>query len=239
MPYTIPEGFGDVTKSGESSGGFTEIRGIFPASIYKVEPGSHSRNGGTVQVYNIDYRIDGGEYDGEDVKREYVGLYADAIFTLHDILVALGELDTYYKRNPDPKPGEPAGQWVALPEPADLEGKKLYIQVDNAQWQSSDRSSGVGLVHQQDDPAKGVKAGEPILRDGNGVSAHFSINEPMPEYRPRRIKPNLRKQQQTLGQVPQVPGGFPGQVGAGTATNDPWGAAPQGQAAQQPGTSAW
>lgn len=223
MPTSLPAGFGDATTSGESSGSYTEIRGIFPAAIYKITPQSKERNNITEHNFSIDFRIDGGEFDGEDVNT-YVALYARAIFTLHDILVALGELDTYYKKGE----GDAKGQWIALPEESDLQGKRLYIQVDNAPWQSTDRETKVGIVDQN---------GQPVLRDGNAITGYYPINQPAPAYRPRPRKPRLAQVQPSSAgsQIPSVPGGFPGQVGAGTAAQDVWGNGP----AQQGGSTGW
>lgn len=222
MPFALPENFGDATNAG-AGGSYTEIRGIFPAAIYKIEPLTHQRKGVEVHAYSIDFRINGGQFDGEDVQT-YVALYSDAIFTLQSILSAIGELDTYYKKGEN---GE-KGKWVALPEASDLQGKQLYIQVDNAPWQSTDRQTKVGLVNPD---------GSPVLRDGNGISVFYAADKPAPEYRARTIKPQMAKIQPSNagGQVPSVPGGFPGQVGAGSAAQDVWG----GGATSQPGTAGW
>lgn len=215
MPTTLPQGFGDETVSGESNGSYVEIRGIFPATIYNIKPGSKAQqNGPDLHNYSIDFRIDGGDFDGEDVNA-WVGLYSKTIFTLHDILVALGELDNYYQKGE----GDAKGRWVALPEPADLQGKKLFIQVDNAPWQSTEREDrDMGVVDAN---------GKPVLRDGNAIVAFYPIDKPAPAYRPRPRKERLAKKQPT--------GAVPSTVGAGTAAQDVWG----GSTAQQGGTSAW
>lgn len=222
MPTSLPAGFGDATKSGESSR-FYEARGIFDATIYKIERQSATRNG--VEEHNllITFRIDGGEYDGEDTRPVFVGLFSRAIFTLHDILVALEELDTYYKRTENGK-----GEWVALPDVDDLQGKRLRIQLDDAPWQSTDQNTKVGLVNPD---------GSPVLRDGQAITAYWSINKPAPEYRPRPQRPRMAKVQPSSagGQVPAVAGGFPGQVGAQEA----WVQPSQGQPAAGGGTQPW
>lgn len=222
MPFTIPENFGDTSNAG-TGGSFTPIRGIFRAAIYKIEKLNHQRKGVEVQAYSVDFRINGGEFDGEDVQT-YVALYSDAIFTLQSILSAIGEIDAYYQKGE----GDAKGRWIALPAPEDLQGKELYIQVDNAPWQSTDRQTKVGLVNPD---------GSPVLREGNGISAFFTLAKPAPEYRPRKIREQLAKVQPSSagGQVPSVPGGFPGQVGAGAAAQDVWGTGPT----SQPGTAGW
>lgn len=221
MPTSLPAGFGDATKSGESSR-FYEARGIFDATIYKIERQSKTRNGVEEHNFLITFRIDGGEYDGEDTRPVFVGLFSRAIFTLHDILVALGELDNYYKRSEDGK-----GQWVALPDEDDLQGKRLRIQLDDAPWQATDKDTGVGLVNPD---------GTPVLRDGQAITAYWSINKPAPEYRERPQKPRLAKTQAAAGGLPSVAGGFPGQVGA----QDAWVQPTQGQSAPAGGgTQPW
>lgn len=218
MPTALPAGFGDASKSGESSG-FVEMRGIFDATIYNIERQSKERQGVMEHNFLITFRIDGGEFDGEDTSKVFVGLFSRAIFTLHDILVALEELDTYYKKNEDGK----GGQWVALPDEADLQGKRLRIQIDNAPWQSTQREDrDMGVVNPD---------GTPVLRDGNGITAYYSIKKPAPEYRPRTVKPRLAKKQPTA--VPQMAGGFPGQVGG----DDAWSAG--GAGADEAGTQPW
>lgn len=229
MPLPIPGNFGDVTKAGTSSG-FTKIRGIYRANIYKIEKLSHKRKGkGDVEfpAYRIDFRINGGEFDGEDVDT-YVALYSDAIFTLQQILSAIGELETYYKK----AEGDEKGKWVALPAPEDLQGKELYIQVDNAPWQSTDRETKVGLR----------KNGEPVLMEGNGISMFFTTSKPVPEYRPRDLKPQLAKVQQQDGGGFTGGSGFPGQVTdvqpqGNAQAQDVWGSGTG--ASQQPGTAGW
>lgn len=232
MPTSLPAGFGDETKSGESSR-FYEARGIFDATLYKIEKKSKNRNG--VEEYNFDitFRIDGGEYDGEDTRPQFVGLFSRAIFTLHDILVALGELDTYYKRDESGK-----GKWVALPEVDDLQSKKLRIQLDDAPWQATDRNTNVGLVNRD---------GSPQLRDGQAITAYYSMSKPAPEYKPRPQKPRMAKNQPAAGgfgggNAQGFTGGsaFPGQVSdvqpqGGAQAQDVWGNGP----AQQGGTQGW
>lgn len=231
MPTALPAGFGDTSKSGESSR-FYEARGIFDATIYKIESQTATRN--NVEEHNllITFRIDGGEYDGEDTRPQFVGLFSRAIFTLHDILVAIGDLDAYYKRSADGK----GGQWVALPEASDLQGKKLRIQLDDAPYQAQDQNTKVGLVNPD---------GTPQERMGQAITAYYTMDKPAPEYRPRPQKLRLAKVQPSAGgfgggnaQGFTSGGGFPGQVTdvqqqGGAQGQDVWGSAQQG------GTQNW
>lgn len=116
-PMPLPAGFDEPW---EPKSGFTLIpNGIYNASVFSAE----LLNKNNADYYKITFRIDGGDYDGEDVVLNYAGLQPKTIFRTYDILEAGGRLEHFYDAE--------MKKWKGLPASRDLEGIQLQVQVEN------------------------------------------------------------------------------------------------------------
>jgi len=226
MPEALPQGF---NPNWTETAGFTSLVGLHDVTIFTAEKGS--KNG--ADFWKLTLRIDGGAFDGEDVKENYIGLTEKTIFRLYGILKAAGVSETYYRHNAD---GTPGGQWIAFPSKDELEGLKLQVLVQNEPWQGNDKDS------QQ--PSFNAD-GTPKMLDANRITRYYAVGEKVdlasltnPDGSLKELKPRL------------APGVSAGAVGGGTpwttqagvqggaASQDVW-STPGGAPAAGPGSSGW
>lgn len=147
--------------------GFTLVdEGFYKVSIFSVDTLQNKKN---EDYYNIAYRIQVGEFDGEDVKDTYVGTTGKSLFKLHDILVGLGELEKYYDREKK--------RWFSLPEAEDLEGKKLQVRVDHEDFHSVRNGEAQYNVD-----------GSPVMLTSAKVTGYFDKAADPGEFKPRARK---------------------------------------------------
>lgn len=171
MPYEVNEEY-------EHTGGFTLVdEGIYLANIFEVtkkQKDDSKAPGGVRRYYEVTCRIDGGIFDGEDMRDTYVGLSGKSLFKIYDITSALDELALYYDAEQK--------RWHHIPAPEDLEGKQLYIKVDHEQFHASKD----GVLQYVAGPN-----GEQVAKmlTSAKISAYFSAKKDKPEYRPSRQTP--------------------------------------------------
>lgn len=162
MPFDLPAEFGNATW--EPKDQFTLVdEGIYPATIFNVE----KKVGDKGPFYAITFRIDGGNFDGEDVTLNYAGLTLKTIFRTYDILKAIGTVGTFY--NAESK------TWKALPAPEDLETKRLYIRVEHEKFHAKKE----GQPQYNDD-------GSPRILDGARPTGFYSLDEAEPTFKPTK-----------------------------------------------------
>lgn len=184
---------------------------VYRARIRKIEQKSND-NG---RYYAIELRIEGGDFDGEDIREEYIALdFPKHMFRLHDLLKALGIRDTYY--TPSTVPKQP-GTWKALPTADELMGKEVYINVENEPFHS--KKNGVPQYDEN---------GNPTMLDSARITIYSSISEPKPAWvKTLKDKPLPPHQSQVA-----VGGGYgaPAGGGYGAPAGGGYGAPQQGYA---------
>lgn len=158
MPEALPQGFNPNWKE---TAGFQSLVGLHDVTVFTAEKDTS----GQAPFWKLTLRIDGGPFDGEDVKENYVGLTEKTIFRLYSILKAAGVSETYYRHNAD---GTPGGQWIAFPTKDELEGLKLRALVRNEPWQGNDQET--------KQPAWNAD-GTPKMLDSNRVDRYYAVGE--------------------------------------------------------------
>lgn len=204
-PIALPQDLANETW--EPKDGFTLIEpGIYDATIFAVARKSNDKG----NYYQVTFRIQGGDFDGEDVIEQYVGLQKDTIFRLYDILKGADLLAPYYD--------EANKKWIALPTDDELVGKSVYIQLDNAPFQSRDKDTKQLLFNTD---------GTPKMLDSTKPTRYFPRSEPKPEYKPRRVSPGAPPAQagQPVQQGNVTAGAAAAQTqqgGAAPSADTPW-----------------
>jgi len=202
-PLTLPGQFGDTDWTANENNHTQVTDGIYPGTIFDCEL-KENKDG---PFYDLKVRIDGGPFDGVDVRDAFVGLVQKTIFRIYDIATALGTIDQYYQKNPDGK----GGRWVALPSKEELVGQRVFIRVEEEMFWS--KKKGGEPNYEQD--------GSPRMLSSNRITGYFSAKEAMPTFTPTNVKQRsidkiMGEHQASGGQVGQ--GGFtsgtafPGQV---------------------------
>lgn len=102
----------------------------YDARIYKSEL-KYRNNNQAEPFLVITFRLQDGNYDGEDVTVNFVALYGKSRFNIYNIIKAIGPqfLAQYW----DGK------QFTAYPSPDELQGQALLIQVENNFMHSSSK----------------------------------------------------------------------------------------------------
>lgn len=146
--------------------------GVYKVAIFDAEKKSNSKG----DFYKITERINGGDFDGEDLIEQFVGLYGNTMFRIHDILTALGEIDKYYTAGE----GGKGGRWHAIPDPSDLEGKMLWAVVEHEEYHAQESK--------EDKTPKFNDDGTPVVRESARITSYANAAGPKPEFK-STIKP--------------------------------------------------
>lgn len=183
--------------------------GVYKVAIFNVEKDSNTKG----EYFKLTERINGGDFDGEDLMERFVGLYGNTLFRIHEILTALGEIDKYYTAGENGK----GGRWHALPDREDLEGKQLWVVVEHEDYHAQDKDTKEKRFN--DD-------GTPLVRQSARITAYAPANGPKPEFKSTLKPGNFPNREEYLAKNPSAGGGFGGGGfggGAGGQTGDtPW-----------------
>lgn len=164
-PFALPAGFDEPWEPSALNEFVLIDEGIYEVAIFEVTPEKNADG----NFYKMVFRINGTEFDGEDVKLNFVGLYPKTIFRLYDILVAIGKISTYYDAENK--------RWIAIPTPDELRGSKLYGQIDHNDFPSKDKNTGIPILNPD---------GSQKVLTGNAITRFFPLSEPKPEYKKSR-----------------------------------------------------
>ena len=160
----------EVNEEYEHSGGFTLVdEDIYRVNIFEVakkDKADPNSPGGQRRWYEVTLRIDGGDFDGEDVKERYVGLQGKSLFRLYDILKALGELEKYYDAEQK--------RWHHIPAPEDLEGKALYVKIEHEEFQAKEKDTQKPQFNDN---------GTPRMLNSAKPTSYYPVGEPKPEFK--------------------------------------------------------
>ena len=204
MPYALDPSL--VNETWEASQPFTLIdEGVYPASVFAVARDSNGKG----NFYKLTFRINGTDFDGEDIKENYVGLQKDSIFKLHEIITALGIVGTYYD--------EANKRWLGTPTEEEMQGKSLFVQIEHEEFHSKKDGQ---FQFNEDGSPKMLNSARPtryFKNDGSGIPAFHKTSRKAPK------APGATPQPGPVG-AGAVTGGMPGatEVPSGYTAETPW-----------------
>jgi len=221
-------------KDRDGSGSVVLDGGYYVVSIFDAEL-KNAKNDPSKPGMTITYRVQEGDYEGEDVKDGFVAYYPDdkydGRYVILQIIKAINAIkpgfeNAYIKRSGK---DDKDVTFIAYPDVSELVGNKLIIKVDETEFQPKDDNG---------KPEVDSETGLARLIPTNRISNRLPANEEPPVYRaPKKkgaqaaggavVPPQQGFQQQQGGGFQQPQTGF-----GGGAFGAPAGGAFGGQVAQ-------